>query len=30
MNTIVKLDGFSGKVNPTDVFGASIVNSVTP
>jgi ABC-type nitrate/sulfonate/bicarbonate transport system substrate-binding protein len=30
VNTIVKLDGFDGKVNPTDVFGASIVNSVTP
>ncbi len=30
VNTIVKLDGFSGKVDPTAVFGASIVNSVTP
>jgi len=30
VNTIVKLDGFDGKVNPTDMFAASIVNSVQP
>jgi ABC-type nitrate/sulfonate/bicarbonate transport system substrate-binding protein len=30
VNTIVQLNGFSGKVNPSDVFAASIVNSVKP
>jgi ABC-type nitrate/sulfonate/bicarbonate transport system substrate-binding protein len=30
VNTIVKLDGFSGKVSPTAMFPASIINSVKP
>jgi ABC-type nitrate/sulfonate/bicarbonate transport system substrate-binding protein len=30
VKTIVQLDGFSGKVDPTAIFPASIVNSVTP
>lgn len=30
VQTIVKLDGFSGKVDPNAIFPASIVNSVQP
>jgi NitT/TauT family transport system substrate-binding protein len=30
VQSIVKLDGFSGKVDPTAMFPASIINSVTP